>query len=184
MVAEVAEFVRAKQLVDLELNRLKKFGRSTPTKVEVGTMLEVPALVWQMEALLPLVDFVSIGSNDLLQFLYASDRGNPRVANRYDLLSPGALNFLRQVVSVCARHDVPLALCGEMAGRPLEAMALLGLGLRRISMSPAAVGPVKMMVRSLDVGHLSEFMKGLYERPDASVREHLQAYADEQGIAI
>ena len=167
-----------------ELVRLDQHGREKPRSVAVGTMLEVPALFWQLEALLPKVDFVSIGSNDLIQFLFASDRGNPRVANRYDLLSPGALNFLRQVVLICARHKVPLSLCGEMAGNPLEAMALLGLGLRTISMSPAAIGPVKMMVRSLDVADLEGFMEGLYGLPDASVRDALRDYADAQGIAI
>lgn len=184
MVADVAEYERARALVDKELARLDQHGREKPRSVAVGTMLEVPALFWQMEALLPKVDFVSIGSNDLMQFLYACDRGNPRVANRYDLLSPGALNFLRQVVLICARHDVPLSLCGEMAGHPLEAMALLGLGLRTISMSPAAIGPVKMMVRSLDVGDLEGFMEDLYRRPDASVRDALRTYADAQGVAI
>jgi len=184
MIAEVAEYVRARALVDKELARLEKFGRPKPRTVAVGTMLEVPALFWQFETLLPKVDFVSIGSNDLMQFLFASDRGNPRVADRYDLLSPGALTFLRQVVVTCERHDVELALCGEMAGHPLEAMALLGLGLRRISMSPAAIGPVKMMVRSLDVAHLQEFMDTLYGSAKANVREELRAYADRQGIAI
>jgi phosphotransferase system, enzyme I, PtsP len=184
MVADVSEYERARALVDKELARLDQHGREKPRSVAVGTMLEVPALFWQMEALLPKVDFVSIGSNDLIQFLFASDRGNPRVANRYDLLSPGALNFLRQVVLICARHDVPLSLCGEMAGNPLEAMALLGLGLRTISMSPAAIGPVKMMVRSLNVADLEGFMEGLYGLPDASVRDALRDYADTQGIAI
>ncbi len=184
MVADVAEYERARALVDKELVRLDQHGREKPRSVAVGTMLEVPALFWQLEALLPKVDFVSIGSNDLIQFLFASDRGNPRVAHRYDLLSPGALNFLRQVVLICARHKVPLSLCGEMAGNPLEAMALLGLGLRTISMSPAAIGPVKMMVRSLNVADLEVFMEGLYGLPDASVRAALRDYADAQGIAI
>lgn len=184
MVANVAEYERARALVDKELARLDQHGREKPRSVAVGTMLEVPALFWQLEALLPKVDFVSIGSNDLIQFLFASDRGNPRVASRYDLLSPGALNFLRQVVLICQRHDVPLSLCGEMAGNPLEAMALLGLGLRTISMSPAAIGPVKMMVRSLNVADLEGFMEGLYSLPDASVRDVLRDYAEAQEIAI
>jgi len=184
MVAEVAEYERARALVDKELARLEKFGRPRPRSVIVGTMLEVPALFWQFETLLPKVDFISIGSNDLMQFLYASDRGNPRVAGRYGLFSPGALTFLRQVVIACEKHNVPLALCGEMAGNPLEAMALLGLGLRQISMSPAAIGPVKMMVRSLDVGHLASFMEKLYDRAAASVKDEMRAYADGQGIAI
>ncbi len=184
MVTEVAEYDKARAIVEKELARGEKYNHEPPKSVAIGTMLEVPGLFWQFEALLPKVDFVSIGSNDLVQFFFASDRGNARVAQRYDLLSPGFLNFLRQVVLACEKHNVPLSLCGEMASRPLEAMALLGLGLRRISMSPAAIGPVKMMVRSLDVAKLEVLMADLYLRPDASVREELKAFADAQGIAI
>lgn len=184
MVAEIAEFRRAKALVDKEIARLEKFGKEKPAELQIGTMLEVPSLVWQLEALLPEVDFVSIGSNDLLQFLFASDRGNPRVATRYDFLSPAVLSFLRHIVKTCRAHGTPLTLCGEMSGKPLEAMALVGLGLRRISMSPAAIGPVKMMVRSLDAAKLAAFMEGLYALPDRSVREQLAAFAEENGVAI
>jgi phosphotransferase system enzyme I (PtsP) len=184
MVAEVAEFRRARALVDKELARLAKFGHPGPARLEIGTMLEVPSLVWQLDTLLPLVDFVSVGSNDLMQFLFATDRGNARVANRYDLLSPATLGFLRFIVLKCRAHKVPVTLCGEMSGKPLEAMALVGLGFRRISMSPAAVGPVKMMVRSLKVGLLETYMEGLYGLPDASVREQLAAFAEDHGVAI
>ena len=184
MIAEIAEFRRARALVDKEVARLEKFGKEKPAVIEVGTMLEVPSLAWQLDTLLPEVDFVSIGSNDLLQFLFASDRGNPRVATRYDFLSPAVLGFLRHIVATCRAHGTPLTLCGEMSGKPLEAMALVGLGLRRISMSPAAIGPVKMMVRSLDAAKLAAFMEGLYTLPDRSVREQLTAFAEEHGVAI
>lgn len=184
MIAEVAEFVRARALLDKELARLDRFDKPKPKRLEVGTMLEVPSLAWQFDALLPLVDFVSVGSNDLLQFLFASDRGNPRVANRYDLLSPAALSFFRHVVLQCRKYDVPVTLCGELSGQPLEAMALLGLGFRRISMSPAAIGPVKMMLRSLDVGVLEHFMMNLYDQPDASVRETLAEFAVAHEVVI
>ncbi|MBA4209651.1 MAG: phosphoenolpyruvate--protein phosphotransferase, partial [Parvibaculum sp.] len=184
MVAEIAEFRRARALVDKEMARLEKFGKEKPSVLEVGTMLEVPSLVWQLDTLLPEVDFISIGSNDLLQFLFASDRGNPRVASRYDFLSPAVLSFLRHIVRTCQAHGTPLTLCGEMSGKPLEAMALVGLGLRRVSMSPAAVGPVKMMVRSLDAAKLAAFMEGLYGLPDRSVREQLLAFAEANGVAI
>ncbi len=184
MVAEVAEFRRARALVDKELARLKKFGHPAPAHLEVGTMLEVPSLVWQLDTLLPYVDFVSIGSNDLMQFLFAVDRGNSRVSNRYDLLSPAVLSFLRFIVAKCRAHNVPATLCGEMSGKPLEAMALIGLGFRRISMSPAAIGPVKMMVRSLDVGRLEAYMEGLYGLPDASVREALTEFALDHDVVV
>ncbi len=184
MIAEVSEFQRARALVDKEVARLEKFGRERPASIEVGTMLEVPSLVWQLDTLLPLVDFVSIGSNDLLQFLFASDRGNPRVATRYDFLSPAVLSFFRHIVTRCEAHGTPLTLCGEMSGKPLEAMALVGIGLRRISMSPAAVGPVKMMVRSLDAAKLEAFMEGLYDLPDRSVRAQLASFADAHGVIV
>jgi phosphotransferase system enzyme I (PtsP) len=184
MVAEVAEFTRARALVDRELARLKAFGKPGPAKLEIGTMLEVPSLVWQLDTLLPLVDFVSVGSNDLLQFLFASDRGNPRVANRYDILSPAVLSFMRFIVTKCRAHNVPLTLCGEMSGKPLEAMALVGLGFRRVSMSPAAIGPVKMMVRSLEVKRLEAFMEGLYGLPAPSVREQLQSFAEDYSVVV
>ncbi|MDP2123153.1 MAG: phosphoenolpyruvate--protein phosphotransferase [Parvibaculum sp.] len=184
MIAEVGEFQRARALVDKELARLDKFGKERPAVLEIGTMLEVPSLAWQLDSLLPLVDFVSVGSNDLLQFLFASDRGNSRVSSRYDFLSPAVLSFLRHIVVKCRQHGTPLTLCGEMSGKPLEAMALLGLGFRRISMSPAAVGPVKMMVRSLDTGQLEAFMDGLFDLPDRSVRERLAGFAEAHGVTI
>ena len=184
MVAEVAEFKRARALVDKELARLEKFGKPKPAHLEIGTMLEVPSLVWQLDTLLPLVDFVSVGSNDLMQFLFATDRGNPRVANRYDLLSPAVLSFLRFIVVKCRAHNVPVTLCGEMSSKPLEAMALVGLGFRRISMSPAAIGPVKMMVRSLNARTLESFLEGLYGLPDPSVREQLRDFADDHSVIV
>ena len=184
MIAEVAEFQRARALVDKEMARLDQFGKEKPALLEIGTMLEVPSLAWQLDTLLPLVDFVSVGSNDLLQFLFASDRGNARVAGRYDFLSPAVLSFLKHIVAKCHRHETPLTLCGEMSGKPLEAMALLGLGFRRISMSPAAVGPVKMMVRSLDTGKLEAFMDGLLDLPDRSVRERLAGFAEAHGVLV
>ncbi len=184
MIAEVAEFQRARALVDKEMARLDQFGKEKPALLEIGTMLEVPSLAWQLDTLLPLVDFVSVGSNDLLQFLFASDRGNARVAGRYDFLSPAVLSFLKHIVAKCHRRETPLTLCGEMSGKPLEAMALLGLGFRRISMSPAAVGPVKMMVRSLDTGKLEAFMDGLLDLPDRSVRERLAGFAEAHGVLV
>ncbi len=184
MIAEVSEFVRARALVDKEMARLIKFGKPVPVEVQVGTMLEVPSLVWQFEALLPMVDFVSVGSNDLLQFLFAADRGNPRVATRYDFLSPAVLSFLKHVVEACERHNTPLTLCGEMAGRPLEAMALMGIGFRRVSMSAAAIGPVKMMIRSLDVDALARFIEPLLTSPVRSLREDLRNFAEINDIVF
>jgi len=184
MISEVAEFDSARAILDLELERARKRGDPTPKQIRVGAMLEVPALAWQLDALLPRVDFLSIGSNDLLQFLFASDRGNPALAERYDMLSPAVLEFLRAVVARCAQASVPLSVCGEMAGGPLEAMALVGIGVRSLSMAPAAVGPVKSMIRSLDLAALEPFLEALSHRALRSLRPALRAFAQDHGTAI
>ncbi|MFP6706180.1 MAG: phosphoenolpyruvate--protein phosphotransferase [Alphaproteobacteria bacterium] len=184
MIAEVSEFKAARKLLDREVERQTRIGEPTPVTLRVGTMLEVPSLAWQLPALLPLVDFVSIGSNDLMQFLFASDRGNPRLANRYDELSPSALSLVRDIVQRCDAAKVPVSLCGEAAGRPVDAMALLGLGLRSISMGAASVGAVKMMVRSLDLRSLHTFMEDFYDSPEHSLRNALKKFAEDHNVAI
>jgi len=184
MVAEVAEFERARDILDRELQRLIDARRPVPAELRVGTMLEVPALAWQLPALLPQLDFISIGSNDLMQFFFASDRGNPRLTDRYDPLSPAMLSYLRWVIRQCDQAKVPVALCGEMAGRPLEAMALIGLGLRSLSMQASAIGPVKEMLRSVLVPQLAAYMDGLLNLPDHSLRGRLQSFAQDHGIVI
>lgn len=184
MVAEVAEFDRARAIVDLELDHARKQGQPLPSPVRVGVMLEVPALAWQLPALLRRVDFVSVGSNDFFQFFFASDRGNTRVSSRYDVLSPAALGCLASIVEHCRAADVPLSLCGEMAGNPLEAMALLGVGFRTVSMSPNALGGVKSMVRSLRLGDVEIFVKSLLDSSDHSVRGKLSTFARDHGVEI
>ena len=155
MIAEVAELAAARRILEMELRRAAARGGPVPDPVRVGVMIEVPSLMWQLDALLPRVDFVSVGSNDLFQFLFASDRGNPRVSERYDVLSPGLLSLLRDLIARCEAYGVPVSLCGEMAGRPIEAMALIGLGFRSISAPAGTIGPVKTMISSLDVGALT-----------------------------
>ena len=184
LVTDVAEFRRAQGIVVREAERLERFGRPKPERVRVGTMLEVPALAWQLKPLLRHVDFVSIGSNDLMQFLFAFDRGNPRLADRYDWLAPAVLGFIKWVVDACDEANVPVSLCGEMAGKPLAAMTLIGLGLRTISMPPAAIGPVKMMVRSADVGQLTDYVASLLGSPDHSLRGHLLNFAQDHDVTI
>jgi phosphotransferase system enzyme I (PtsP) len=147
-------------------------------------MIEVPALLWQLDRVLPLADFASVGSNDLMQFLFATDRGNMLVADRFDTLNPAGLMALRTIVEAAGRHKVPLNLCGEMAGKPLEAMALIGLGFRSISMAPASVGPVKAMILSLDAGDLWTRLEELLACKATSVRDELKSYAAEKGVQI
>ncbi len=184
MVSDVAEFNSARALVDRELERGRLLELPLPRQTLVGAMLEVPALMFMLPQILRSADFVSVGSNDLLQFMFAVDRTNPRVAKRYDSLSPAALALIRQIVRSAAEAGGDVSLCGEMAGRPLEAMALIGVGLRALSMQPANIGPVKMMVRSLDTREVSQFVDKLCSRTDHSLRTRLAAFAAERGIVL
>ena len=184
MVAEVAEFTAAKELLDMELARAEARGEPLPSAVRLGVMLEVPSLLWQLRALLPRIDFLSIGTNDLLQFLFACDRGNPELTDRYDVLSPPVLCFLRELVERCREAGVALSICGEMAARPLEAMVLLGLGVRNLSMTPTDIGPVKAMLRSLRCGQLAGYLDQLQSLSDHSLRDRLRHYALDHGVPL
>ena len=184
MIADVSELTAARRLLDLELERARRRGLPEPDRLRVGIMFEVPALAWQLDSLLPQVDFVSIGTNDLMQFLFAADRGNTRVAGRYDTLSPALLRLLHFVVEKTRPVGVDLAVCGEMAGRPVEALALLAIGVRTLSMSPASIGPVKAMIRSLDLAEASAFVSAALEQPDRPLRETLRLFAADHAIEI
>jgi phosphotransferase system enzyme I (PtsP) len=184
MIADVKEFRAAKAVVEEQRARAARTGRRPPSALHLGAMIEIPSLVWQLDELLPEADFVSIGSNDLMQYVFACDREHPLLSGRYDPLSPAFLRLLRHVVERCKAHRVPLTLCGEMAGRPLEAMALLGLGFTSISMTPAAVGPVKAMLLTLDAGGLRQFLDERLTTGGESLRPDLLAWAEANGVAI
>lgn len=184
MIADVAELMSARKLLELELDRAKRRGLTIPERLRVGVMFEVPALAWQLDSLLPHVDFISVGTNDLLQFLFAADRGNSRLAGRYDSLSPALLRLLHFVVEKTRPAGVDLAVCGEMAGRPVEALALLAVGVRTLSMSPGAIGPVKAMIRSLDLDDATGFMSSALSQPDRPLRETLRLFAADHAIEI
>jgi hypothetical protein len=141
MISEPWEFDEAKALVDSQLSWLAERRKLLPNQIRYGAMLEVPALAEVLDILLPKIDFLSIGTNDLTQFLFAADRANPKLAERYDWLSPAILRFLRRIVREAAAHEVPVAVCGEMGGRTLEAMALIGLGINRLSITPCGGRP-------------------------------------------
>ena len=184
MVSEAWEFAEAKALFEAQRAWVAGRHRTPPTEIRYGAMLEVPALAEQLDLLLPQVDFLSVGTNDLTQFLFAADRANPKLADRYDWLSPAILRFLKRVIEPTRAAGVPLAVCGEMGGRPLEAMALIGLGLRRLSITPAAVGPIKAMVRSLDHAAITEKMTALLADPPRDMRGALTAWAAERGVEL
>jgi phosphotransferase system enzyme I (PtsP) len=184
MIATADEFTAARRIVDIEVERARQREIPVPEPLRVGAMLEVPSLIWQLPALLAEADFVSVGSNDLAQFLFASDRGNPRLADRYDPLAPAMLLALSEVARQCAAAARPLSVCGEMASKPIEAMGLLGLGIGRLSMSPSAIGPVKLMMRSLEVGPLRNYIGEMLRQPHVSIRHELAAYARDHGVTL
>lgn len=184
MVSEVAEVDAARHLLRLELAEAEAAGSPLPERLGVGAMLEVPAVIWQLPALISRVDFLAVGSNDLQQYLFASDRGDPELAQRYDPLSPPMLALLQYLVRQCDAADVPVSLCGEMAGRPLDAMALVGLGFRRLSMPTGAVGSIRAMVRSLAVAPLADYLAQLAGSSDHSLRPQLKAYARDHAVEV
>ncbi len=184
MVTTVGEVDMARAFIDRELTLMRRRGAPDPARVILGAMIEVPSLLYELEALLPKVDFISVGSNDLLQYLFAADRNNPRVAARYDALSAAPLRALAVIADAARRHGRPLSLCGEMAGRPLEAMALIGLGYRSISMAPASIGPVKSMILSLNAGALERWMAAQLRAGEGGLRARLKRFAEEQGVEI
>lgn len=184
MIATVSEFLAARKIFDMELARHTRQGGRSPLSVKVGTMLEVPSLLWQLEALSKHTNFISIGTNDLMQFVFAADRGNTRLAHRYDTLSPPVLRMLSQVVEACRTFNVELSVCGEMAGSPLDALALVALGFRNLSMSAAGIGPVRAAIRSATVSDLEAFVQNRLRSSEPSLRETLRAFARDRGLAV
>ena len=186
MVATVDEFARAKAIVQRELGHLERHNHQLPSEVKLGVMIEVPSLLFQIDEMAREADFLSVGSNDLMQFLFAADRENPQMADRFDPLHPACMRALKTIADAGARAGIPVTLCGELGGRPLEAMALLSLGYRSLSMSPASIGPVKAMLLSLDLESLVEAAEGwLAERTAGeSLRPHYTAYAKKHGVAL
>lgn len=184
MISTIAEFKEARQTLELELQQAKKQGRPVPKQIKVGTMLEVPSLLFQLEELVRYVDFVSIGTNDLTQFLFAIDRSNPVIWSRYDTLSPPFLKMLHYIRETCEKAGVECSVCGEMASHPLEAIALIGLGFQKLSMNPAALGQIKAVVRTMHQKHVYEFLTRYLSDTTASLRPLLQAYAIDHDIFV
>ncbi len=184
MIADVSEFVMAKAAVIKEKAYLAARGHLLPKSLEIGVMIEIPSLIWQLDQLLPIVDFASIGSNDLVQFLFASDRQNPKLSGRYDPLSPSALSAMRMIVEKGQQHNKKVTLCGELGGRPLEAMGLVGIGMTSMSMVPSGIGPVKSMIRTLDQKKLWAFMEPLLRSPAHSLRGDLMEFAGRNGVVL
>ncbi|MDP3674946.1 MAG: phosphoenolpyruvate--protein phosphotransferase [Novosphingobium sp.] len=184
MVSEPWEFDAARDVFQKQVAWLKQQRKPLPEAIRYGAMLEVPALAEVLDVLAPKLSFLSIGTNDLTQFLFAADRSNPKLAERYDWLSPAILRFLARVVRDIGDHPVDLTVCGEMGGRRLEALALIGLGIGRLSITPAAVGPIKALVRSIDAAEIRDAMTGWLAEPRADMRATLLEWAAARKIEV
>ncbi|MES0128465.1 phosphoenolpyruvate--protein phosphotransferase [Mesorhizobium sp. M0029] len=186
MVTELGEIAQAREIIDREVRHLSRFAHHLPTSLKVGAMLEVPSLLFQLDELMKAVDFVSVGSNDLFQFVMAVDRGNTQLSDRFDTLSTPFLRVLKQIADAGVRNHTPVTLCGELAGKPISAMALIGLGYRSISMSPASIGPVKAMLTELPLEELEAFFADNLMAPAQGLpmRALLQAFADDRSIPL
>ena len=184
MVAEPWEFDEAKAVFDGQLAYLKQQKKILPEAIRYGVMLEVPALAEQLDLLAPKISFLSIGTNDLTQFLFAADRSNPKLAERYDWLSPAILRFIRRVVRNLDGFNIDISVCGEMGGRRLEALALLGLGVRRLSITPASVGPIKEIIGRVDLREIEAAMEGWLAAPPENLRTTLSEWASERDILV
>ncbi len=184
MIAEFDELMQAKELLSKEISRMKKFNKLLPKKISVGSMLEIPSLIWQFDILLPEVDFISVGSNDLMQFLFAADRGNSALSDRYSILKPSALKFLKQAVNKCNEYRVPIHICGDISGKFSYVLALLGLGFRSFSLTPADIGPIKKIVRSLHLEDLEKFMNSQLKTDLLTIEDNLLLYAEQNNIIL
>lgn len=184
MIAEFDELMQAKELLSKEISRMKKFNKLLPKKISIGSMLEIPSLIWQFDILLPEVDFISVGSNDLMQFLFAADRGNSAIVDRYSILKPSALRFLKQAVDKCNEYRVPIHICGDISGKFSYVLALLGLGFRSFSLTPADIGPIKKIVRSLHLGDLEKFMNSQLKTDLLAIENNLLLYAEQNNIIL
>ena len=186
MVTVVEEFIEARALFDREVARAQKLGEVLPKKIEVGVMLETPSLAWQIRAVCDYADFVSVGANDLMQFFFAADRDNARVSERYDPLHPAAISIMKFIADGCKKSGKDVSVCGEIAGRPLEAITLVALGYTTLSMPVTGIGPVKSALLKLDAAKLSAKLAPLItvESRLSSLRDVVKEFCMEEGILV
>jgi phosphotransferase system enzyme I (PtsP) len=180
MIAQFGEFIQARELLKTVLENESKMGHSIPKNVEIGAMLETPSLVFAPKQFFELADFISIGGNDLKQFFYAADRENERVRKRYDTLNVSFLNLIKQIVIRCEETSTPLSFCGEDAGKPLEAVCLLAMGIRTLSMRPASIGAVKALIRDINIIELRRVIDQALVSGEQSIRPKVESWIKAQ----
>lgn len=184
LVTEVAEIIHVKELLTMTAQRLEKSGQAVPKDTKLGVMVEVPSLLWQMDEVCDAVDFVSVGTNDLMQYLYAADRGSALMHNRYDFLSQPMLRVMKHIAETCEKHSTPVHICGEAASQPLEAMVLLALGYTNLSMPVSRIPLIRNMCRNLDIPALKPYIEKLMQSDVHSLRIELTAFAKDHDISL
>ncbi len=186
MIGSVIEIDQARAIFEREREHVLKHGHKMPKSIKFGVMLEIPSLLFDLDALMSRVDFISIGSNDLMQFLFAVDRENKLVANRFDPLHPAMLRALHCIIETANKYNVQVSVCGEMAGRPIEALALIALGFKHLSMSAASIGPVKAMILKLNLSAVQATMIQSLDKSDgvSSLRSVLEEFAHAHKVPV
>ena len=179
-IADITEYEAAHRILMQEMAREQRLGHSMPSDIRVGAMLETPSLAFAPKRFFEMCDFISIGGNDLKQFFFAADRENERVRRRYDTLNVSFLSMLRQIIARCADARVPLSFCGEDAGRPVEALVFAALGIHRLSMRPASIGPVKHLIRRISIVDLARVIEEAEAEGLTSVRGPVTAWLARQ----
>ncbi|RMC32028.1 phosphoenolpyruvate--protein phosphotransferase [Paracoccus alkanivorans] len=179
-ISDITEYEAAYRILMHELAREQRLGHDMPSDIRVGAMLETPSLAFAPKRFFEMCDFISIGGNDLKQFFFAADRENERVRRRYDTLNTSFLMLLRQIVSRCEEARVPLSFCGEDAGRPIEALTFAALGIRRLSMRPASIGPVKHLIRRVSIDELRKVIDEAQESGLTNLRRPITEWLARQ----
>jgi len=183
MITSVAEVNESLELIQKARNELLENGYQNIPVPRIGAMIEVPSAVYQTNIIAKRIDFISIGTNDLVQYLLAVDRNNPNVAELYDCLHPAVIQAVKHVVRCAERHQVPVSVCGEMAGDPAAAILLLGMGLETLSMSVVALPKIKWVIRNFSFEHAQELLAEVEHFEEAAdVRAFLNNVLDEAGL--
>ncbi len=177
-VSEFEEFEAARNILMREVAREEGLGNPVPASLRVGAMLETPSLAFAPDRFFQRADFISVGGNDLKQFFFAADRENELVRRRYDMLNVSYLKFLSLIVARCAEHGTPLSFCGEDAGRPLEALVLAAIGFRNLSMRPASIGPVKALLRTVNLSEVQALIEAETQRGSLNLRQALEEWME------
>lgn len=184
MISSYNEFMEAKNTLLIEYEKQAQNGEKLPSKINVGLMIEVPSVIFELDEILKEADFISVGTNDLAQFIFASDRTNPRLNNRYDVLSAPFLKVMQNIALKAKEYHTLCSVCGEMASVPIETMALIGLGYRSFSCSGSAFASIKKTIRSINANEVADYVQTLLRSNKKTLRPQLHAYALDHGIAI